>query len=413
VTSALLPARQQAVLERLYGLAPRGAQLGLERVRAASASFGHPDRRFSSLHVAGTNGKGSISAMTAAMALAGGVRVGLYTSPHLCRFAERIQIDGRPVADDALIPALEEVLDRCPELTFFETATVAAFQLFARFAVDLAVVEVGLGGRLDATNVLESPRATAIASISFDHVDRLGSTLTSIAREKAGIAKPGVPLFVGPLAREALAEVEAIALGVGAPVKRTDRDPELASFVEQHPPALEGAHQRDNARIAVALGREAGLSDRAIAEGLARVEWRGRLETIRTPSGDFLLDAAHNADGAAALAAALRARRVAPSHVALVFGSMADKDYPAMLEALAPLASHRVYVAPEGRRAADPGAMTSIASGDVATSPEHALELGRKAVGAAGLVVVTGSIFLVGAVRARLLGLPRDPAIAL
>jgi dihydrofolate synthase/folylpolyglutamate synthase len=403
----------QAVLERLYGLAARGAQLGLERVRVASALFGHPERRFASLHVAGTNGKGSVSAMTAAMALEGGVRVGLYTSPHLCRFDERIQIDGRPAPEDALVSALEEVLDRCPELTFFETATVAAFHLFARFGVELAVVEVGLGGRLDATNVLEAPRATAITSVSFDHTDRLGATLAAIAREKAGIAKPGVPLFLGPLLPEALAEVEARAAAVGAPVRRTDRDAELAAFVERHPPALEGAHQRDNAKIAVALGREAGLSERAVAEGLRRVAWSGRLESIATPAGAFLLDAAHNADGAEALAAALRARGATPDRVALVFGSMADKDYPAMLATLTPFAGYRVYVAPEGRRAADPAAMAELAPGALARDPEHALELGRKAVGVEGLVVVAGSIFLVGAVRALLLGLPRDPPIAL
>jgi dihydrofolate synthase/folylpolyglutamate synthase len=401
------------VLERLYGLAPRGAQLGLERVRAASAAFGHPEGRFASVHVAGTNGKGSVSAMTAAMAIEGGSRVGLYTSPHLCCFNERIEIDGHPAPDDVLEPALEEVLDRCPELTFFETATVAAFHLFARFGVELAVVEVGLGGRLDATNVLEAPRATAITSIGLDHTDRLGSTLASIAREKVGIAKPGVPLVVGPLLPEAFAEVAERAARVGSPIQRADRDAELAAFVEAHPPSLEGAHQRENAKIAVALGRELGLSSRAIAEGLRRVEWRGRLETLATPEGQVLLDAAHNPDGAGSLAAALRAKGALPSEVALVFGSMADKDYPAMLAALAPHAEHRVYVAPEGRRAADPAAMADIAEGALAANPAHALELGRKAVGASGLVVVTGSIFLVGATRALLLGLPRDPAIAL
>ena len=144
----------QAVLERLYALAPRGAVLGLERVRTAAARFGHPERRFASLHVAGTNGKGSVSAMTAAMAREAGVRVGLYTSPHLSRFSERIQIDGEPVAEDALAQTLDEVLRRCTDLTFFETATIAAFQLFADLGVELAVVEVGLGGRLDATNIL-------------------------------------------------------------------------------------------------------------------------------------------------------------------------------------------------------------------------------------------------------------------
>jgi dihydrofolate synthase/folylpolyglutamate synthase len=405
--------KSHAVLERLYALAPRGALLGLERVREAATQFGHPERRFSSLHVAGTNGKGSVSAMAASMGREAGLRVGLYTSPHLSRFTERIQIDGEPVSEDALVPTLDHVLDRCPELTFFETATIAAFQLFAELGVELAVVEVGLGGRLDATNVLEAPRATAITRIALDHTDRLGTTIASIAREKAGIVKPGVPVVVGALLPDALAEISAAAQIAKAPLRIVDRDLEIASFVERHPPRLDGEHQRENAKIAVVLGRLAGFSDRAIAAGLGRVVWPGRLETVHTDLGDVLLDAAHNQDGAEALAVALRSKGVAPSRVALVFGSMADKDFVSMLAALLPFAEHRVYVAPEGRRAADPAALAAFAPGAIAISAEHALLLGRKAVGPAGLVVVAGSIFLVGAVRALLLGLPRDPAIAL
>ena len=407
------PSHASAVLERLYALAPRGAVLGLERMRAASARFGHPERRFHALHVAGTNGKGSVAAMTAAMALEAGVRVGLYTSPHLCRFSERIQVDGLPVAPDALDAALADVLDRCPELTFFETATLTAFHLFALLSVELGVIEVGLGGRLDATNVIETPRATAITRISLDHTDRLGSTIGAIAREKAGIVKAGVPLVVGPLVPEAFTEVAARAEALAAPMRFSDRNAELTAFLDGHPPALEGAHQRENGKIAVLLGREAGLSDRAIAGGLRRVVWPGRLETISTNEGDVLLDAAHNPDGARALGAALEKKGILPSNVALVFGTMADKDYPTMLGSLAPLAAHRVYVAPDGRRAADPAAMVPIAPGVVAGSAQAALDLGRKAVGSAGLVVVTGSIFLVGAARALLLDLPRDPAVAL
>jgi len=403
----------RTVLERLYGLGPRGALLGLERVRAACAEFGNPERRFSSVHVAGTNGKGSVAAMLAAAAHASGLRVGLYTSPHLCCFRERIQVNGEPVGDDLLVPALEQVLDRCPELTFFETATVAAFLIFTRERAELAVLEVGLGGRLDATNVLESPRATAITRISLDHTDRLGSDLVSIAREKAGIVKPGVPVIVGPLDPAAETEVVARAEALAAPLIFTAADPELASFVERHPPSLEGAHQRENAKIAVALARSAGLSDGAIAAGLRDVKWYGRMETLRRADGDVLLDAAHNADGARALAHAFQERRLDPARVALVFGSMADKDYASMLRALGPFAAHRIYVAPEGRRAADPAAMVEILSGTVATHAVEALGLGRKAVGRSGLVVVTGSIFLVGAARAHLLNLPRDPAIAL
>jgi dihydrofolate synthase/folylpolyglutamate synthase len=365
------------------------------------------------LHVAGTNGKGSVSAMTAAMGREAGVRVGLYTSPHLSRFSERIQVDGEPVAEAALAETLDDVLRRCTELTFFETVTIAAFQLFADLGVELAVVEVGLGGRLDATNILDAPRATAITRIALDHTDRLGSTIASIAREKAGILKQGVPVVVGPLVPEALAEVSAAALSVGAPIKLAHRDPAVLALVERHPPALEGEHQRENAKIAVALGREAGWSDHAIAGGLRRVVWPGRLETLHTGAGDVLLDAAHNPDGAEALAVSLRSRGIAPSRVALVFGSMADKDYPSMLAALVPFADHRVYVAPEGRRAVDPSAIAALSPGAVATTAEEALGLGRKSVGPTGLVVVAGSIFLVGAARALLLGLPRDPAIAL
>jgi dihydrofolate synthase / folylpolyglutamate synthase len=419
VTSSLC-----AVLERLYGLAPRGALLGLERVRAACAALGHPQRTFESIHIAGTNGKGSVAAMVDAMARAAGLRSGLYTSPHLVRFAERIQIGGEPAPDDALLAALEETLDRFPELTFFETVTVAAFLTFARAKVDLAVVEVGLGGRLDATNVLAAPRATAITRIALDHTDRLGSDVASIAREKAGILKQGVPVVVGPLDPVSLAEVQAEAHRVGAPIRFSADDREIASLVERYPPSLAGRHQIDNAKIAVALARELSLPPNAVGEGLGATRWPGRLETIATPAGEVLLDAAHNPDGASALAAALahRTRDAGdkappfgrhPARTALVFGTMADKDARTMLSVLAPLAQYRIYVAPEGRRATDPAELVEHLPGAVATSIPEALDQARNAVGPEGSVLVTGSIFLVGAARAYLLGLPRDPAIAL
>jgi dihydrofolate synthase/folylpolyglutamate synthase len=218
---------------------------------------------------------------------------------------------------------------------------------------------------------------------------------------------------LGPLDAGPLAEVLAIAATRGAPVVATSQDTELAAFVASHPPALGGAHQVDNAKIAVAMARRAELSDSAIAEGLRLVRWPGRLETVHTPLGEVLLDAAHNPDGALALAAALRARGRDPQGVALVFGALGDKDYAGMLGLLAPHAAHRVYVAPEGRRPAELAALMALAEGGAASSVPEALGRGRKAVGARGLVVVTGSIFLVGAARAHLLGLPRDPAIAL
>ena len=351
--------------------------------------------------------------MVEAMARAAGVRTGLYTSPHLMRFAERIQIGGQSPGDEHLQSALDEVMDGFPELTFFETATVAAFIVFARTRVELALVEVGLGGRLDATNVLDAPLATAITRIALDHTDRLGSDLASIAREKAGILKRTVPVVVGPLDPISFAIVRAEADRVGAPLRLTADDGEIASFVEQHPPGLAGRHQIENAKIAVALAREIALPARAVAAGLSTVTWPGRLESIVTSVGEVLLDAAHNPDGASALAAALASQARDPARVALVFGAMADKDAPAMLAVLAPYARHRFYVAPEGRRATDPAQLAFLLPGVVAPGVPEALEQARAAVGTGGSVLVTGSIFLAGAARAYLLGLPRDPAIAL
>jgi len=351
--------------------------------------------------------------MLAAMTDAAGFRTGLYTSPHLCRFNERIQLNGEPVPNQLLFPALAEVMNRCPELTFFETATVAAFVIFAKLGVQLAIVEVGLGGRLDATNVLEAPRATAITSIGLDHTDRLGADIASIAREKVGIVKPGVPVVLGRLPPLALSEISSRAREVGAPIIETVGDPDLDAFVDLHPTALPGAHQKDNSRVAVALARAVGLRSRDIATGLRLARWPGRLETVRTAEGDVVLDAAHNPDGALAVAAWLEAKHLPPASVALVFGAMADKDYTAMLAALGPHAQHRFYVAPDGRKAADPAALACLLPGEIADDAAQALVLGRKAVGPDGLVLVTGSIFLAGAARALLLGLERDPAVAL
>ncbi|MET0593440.1 MAG: folylpolyglutamate synthase/dihydrofolate synthase family protein [Polyangiaceae bacterium] len=403
----------RAVLERIYRLAPRGALLGLERVQAACATWGHPEQRFSAVHIAGTNGKGSVAAMTESIVRASGRRTGLYTSPHLARFAERIQIDGEPVSDELLTATLEEALDRFPELTFFETATVTAFSIFARANVDLAIVEVGLGGRLDATNVLKAPLVTAITRIALDHTDWLGPDLTSIAREKAGILKRGVTAVLGPLDPESRAEIEICAARVGAPLRPTADDARLAAFVAAHPPGLAGRHQADNAKIAVALAEELEISPGAIARGLAAARWPGRLETLSTQSGEVLLDAAHNPDGALALAEALATRGRDRTEVALVFGAMADKDAVAMLDLLAPHAAHRIYVVPEGRRATDPATLAARAPGHIAASVPDALSRARSGVGPRGLVVVAGSIFLVGAARAELLGLVRDPVVAL
>jgi dihydrofolate synthase/folylpolyglutamate synthase len=378
-------------------------RLGLGPMREACARSGDPQRAFAAVHVAGTNGKGSVSAMVESIARASGLRTGLYTSPHLCRFAERIRIDGEPIADDALAATLGRVLDVESELSFFEAATLTALQAFRDAAVDLAVVEVGIGGRLDATNVLPAPRAAAITRIALDHVDRLGPTLVAIAREKAGIAKPGLDIVLGPMAPDVRAAIDEVAQAHGATTTAID---DAAPALAVGAVGLPGEHQRNNARVAAILGARIGASPEAIARGIAEVRWPARLERI----GRHLLDAAHNPDGAASLARYVTALGVPTERTTLIFGALADKDWRGTLDALAPLAEARVYVEPGmgGRAVASPATLAAVHPGVVAASVDEALRLGR-----GELVIVAGSIGLVGEVRARLLSLPCDPPVAL
>jgi len=383
-------------------------RLGLDAMREACARAGHPERSFAALHVAGTNGKGSVCAMVESIARAHGLRTGLYTSPHLCRFAERIRLDGEPIDDDSLASLLERALDSGPDLSFFETATLAAFLAFRDARVDLAILEVGIGGRLDATNVIPCPRAAAITRIALDHTDRLGNTLEEIAREKAGIAKPGLDLVVGPVSPVVRAAIDEVARSHGATT--TSVEPESAGpgpKTQTWETRLAGAHQVENARVAAALGARIGASPMAIAKGLATARWPGRLERI----GDFLLDGAHNPDGADALARHLRSLAVPPERVALVFGTLGDKDWAAMLDILAPLAGARFYVGPAASRpGVDPRAMSSRHTGTVLDSVEEAVARARRGP---ALCVICGSLVVVGQARAVLLGLPRDPPVAL
>lgn len=396
-------------LGALYARIPLGMKLGLEPMQAACAALGHPERAFDAVHIAGTNGKGSTAAMTEAIARALGLRTGLYTSPHLVRFGERIRIDGVPLEDAALASVLDEALVRAPELSFFETATLAAFVAFRAAKVDLAILEVGIGGRLDATNVIPPPRVAAVTSIGFDHTDRLGHTLTQIAREKAGILKAGVHAFHGDMPDEARCALLDVAREVGAEIA-----PAPARDVR---PGLAGAHQISNARVAYALGRALGASDASSAEAIAAATWPGRLERIETERGPVLLDAAHNADGAAALARHLREHGPGASKTALVFGALADKDWCTSLDHLAPLADQRLYVravdeAPSfPRHVVAPEDFAGRHSGVVCASLGDALT--RAAATGAALVVVTGSIYLVGHARSVLLGLAPDPPVAL
>ncbi len=390
-------------IERLYARAPLGMRMGLAPMQQACAAEDHPERAFAAVHVAGTNGKGSVSAMLERIARESGMRTGLYTSPHLCRFAERIRVNGAPIDDAALGEHLARALAH-ESLSFFETATLAAFLALRAARVDLAVIEVGLGGRLDATNVLAKPKAAAVTRIALDHTELLGDTLEAIAKEKAAIAKPGLDLVIGPCSASVRAAIDETAHALSATTSSADDDEDAARFMQNATIGLAGAHQRDNARIAYVLGRRIGASHEACARGIANVEWPGRLETI----GTVTLDAAHNPDGARALAAHLASRD--PRGTALVFGTLADKAWPEMIDALAPRAAHRFYVSPKGRAATDPNAIAARRPGRVAGSVAEAYELARKC---ARHVVACGSINVVGELRALLLDLPRDPPIAL
>jgi dihydrofolate synthase/folylpolyglutamate synthase len=387
-------------LEDLYRRIPLGMRLGLEPMRDACARMGHPERSFTAVHIAGTNGKGSVCAMVESIARARGLRTGLYTSPHLCRFAERIRIDGEPISDPQLADLLARALHDAPDLSFFEAATLTAFLAFRQAAVDVGILEVGMGGRLDATNVLPKVTAAAITRIALDHADRLGPTLVDIAREKAGIAKPGLDLVLGPMDPDVRRAIDEVAREHGATTSSID-DVRAPSRI-----ALEGEHQVDNARIATVLGRRLGASPDAIATGMAVVRWPGRLERI----GPHLLDCAHNPDGARALARYVRTLGVRPQRAKLVFGALTDKDWRGMLSELAPLAASRVFLAPRAgaRAAVDPRAMTALWEGETAVSLEAALE-----PGGAEVVIVAGSILLVGQARAALLGIALDPPVAL
>jgi dihydrofolate synthase / folylpolyglutamate synthase len=430
-------------LAELYARVPRGMELGLDKMLAACRRFDHPERKFKAIHVAGTNGKGSVCAMVEAIARAAGSdeaiaevvarvgedqlvatwrtdvarhrkRTGLYTSPHLAKFSERIRIDGEPISDEDLERILSDVLKRAPELSFFEAATMTAFVAFAEANVDIAIIEVGIGGRLDATNVIPSPLVTAITRIAFDHMDKLGSSLREIAVEKAGIAKHGVPLILGPIEGEALKAIEEVAAKVGAPITHA-RGSAMVGRTN-----LRGAHQDENLNVAIGISFALGWQRQDILNNaIQSVSWPGRLERIETKEGLVLLDAAHNPDGAAALARYLREPKsdgmvfFAKDRVALVFGTLADKAWPEMIDLLAPLANHRVYTTPKGRAPTPPETIASRFAGKTAADPIEALAIARELVGSKGLVVVAGSIFLVGELRSHLLGLPRDPVVAL
>jgi dihydrofolate synthase/folylpolyglutamate synthase len=415
--------RAEAIVERLHALHPKLIDLSLGRMHRALAALGHPERRLPPvLHVAGTNGKGSTCAFLRAIAEAAGLRVHVYTSPHLVRFHERIRLAGRLVDDAALTAALEEAeaANGGEPITVFEITTAAAFLLFSRVPADLLVLEVGLGGRLDATNVVERPAATAIASISMDHMEFLGDTLGAIAFEKAGIIRPGVPCATGAQAPEALAAITRVAAERGAPLLARGREwrsewradglhyADARGTLDLPPPGLPGPHQADNAGIAIAALRAWNppwLSDLAIARGIAAAEWPARLQRLRgalaarLPAGfELWLDGGHNAGAGVALAAHCATWRDKPLH--LVVGMKKGKASADFLRPLIPFAATLTAVAEPGQHLAMSVEDIVAASGGVARpGPDVAGALARIGRdGPPGRVLVCGSLYLAGEV---------------
>lgn len=367
-------------------------RLGTRAMRAACARAGDPQDALRVVHVAGTNGKGSVSAMVEAAGRAAGLRTGLYTSPHLCRFAERIRVDGEPEGDDALASYLGRALAEA-ELSFFEVATLAALLAFRDRGVELAVLEVGIGGRLDATNVVARPAASAITRVALDHTDKLGRTTREIAWEKAHVAKPGAPLVLGPLDPDALGAARRVAEERGARVVLAMDDGDAARFAAAASLALAGDFQRDNARVAHVLCAAAGLPRDASERGIAAATWPGRLEAIDTAEGRWLLDGAHNPDGAAVLAHHARHCGIRPH---LVFGAMKDKDLAGMAQELRRMDPLSVTLVQGGNeRYAEAAALRAAWGGGLAVLdvPAAAARLRQPEQGPR---LVTGSLYLIG-----------------
>ncbi len=418
------------ISERLRARHPQKIDLSLDRMRTLCAVLGEPQHRLPPVvHVAGTNGKGSTAAFIRAMAEAAGLRVHAYSSPHLVRFNERIRLAGELISDEALNTILDRIeAVRGVEATVFESTTAAAFLAMAGRPADLAIIEVGLGGTLDATNVIERPLLSVITPVDLDHAEFLGTDLATIAGEKAGILKAGARGIVARQSEAAMAAIAASAARATAPltVMGTDFDAwaerggmvfqDLERFLDLPAPALFGAHQVDNAGLAVAVALELDLPETAIAEGLKTARWPARMQrltagpygaTARAGEAELWLDGGHNPHAGRALARTLEDRqRAAPRPLALIVGMLANKDAGGFFEALKETGAQVFTVGFEGA-AAEPEALAAVArgrglgamaAGSVAEALDRALAFG------AGRVVICGSLYLAGEV----LGVNRD-----
>lgn len=430
-----MPDPYTTTLDFLYGLQRHGINLGLATIRVLLDRTGAPEQVYPSLHIGGTNGKGSTAAMAAAMLQAAGYRVGLYTSPHLLDFRERIQVNGVAIAEDQVVAwtdRLRRAAGSSLAPTFFEFTTAMAFHHFAAEQVDMAVLEVGMGGRFDATNVVV-PAVSAITNIARDHEQYLGYDLAAIASEKAGIIKHGVPLVLGELGPEAASVIQHFAAQRRAPCHalgthfryRTEDSGQFAFLGAQRVIGglhcgLAGEHQLANAACAVemvTLMAEVGLEvpESAIRQGLSQVRWEGRLEIAETRP-ILLLDGAHNPAAARVVASYLgRFRRAQPAaRVIATIGMMRDKDRTGFFQEVAPLCDEFIMTEPRLPRAATVDELAASLKRPEAVMhrvpfPADALARARRLAAPEDLICVTGSLMLVGEVKALLRGCGLSP----
>ncbi len=433
----LAPVISGDIVDRLTAHHPKMIDLSLGRIERLLAALDHPERRMpGSVHVAGTNGKGSVVAYLRAFFEAAGLKVHAYTSPHLVKFNERIRVAGELIDDDMLLSLLDEceAVNGAEPITFFEITTALAMEAFARVPADIVLLETGLGGRLDATNVLERPLLSAITPVSADHAKFLGDTIAQIAGEKAGIFKPGVTAVLGPQPTAAADVFAAQAIALGAPLKRAGHEWNIArngagmvwrggtTRLELPLPALEGAHQIVNAGIAIACAEELSrhpdcafeLSADAIARGLQSVEWPARLQRLdcgplagMLPQGDgweLWLDGGHNPAAGMALAGMAETWADKPLH--LVLGMLQSKDPGRFLEPLAPVIDSVHGIPIPGDKSCFKGAdIAAIAAGlGIASAPgahvADAVAQLLKANNRAARILICGSLHLAGAVLA-------------
>ena len=422
------------IIEYLYALQKHGIKLALGNSYRLMELMDNPEWKFRTVHVAGTNGKGSTSVYIAGMLMSAGFRVGLYTSPHLVSFTERIRINGTPIAEARVVDLAQRVRDAYRRLpanegsgemspTFFEVTTAMAFTCFAEEGIDIAVVEVGMGGRFDSTNVIR-PLVSVITNIDLEHTEFLGGTLEEIAGEKAGIVKTGIPLVMGVTQPEAISVIETAAAAQQAQVFRLGKDfsAEYAGMgseqifnyhgMRAHYSGLRlqmlGRYQIDNACLALAAVeclKDAGIKipENAVRHGLERARWEGRMERmVQRP--DIFLDGAHNPASAKKLAVLIKDMMPAYRRLILIIGILGDKDYRGIIGELAPLADRVVVTKPEYSRALDVKVLAAEigrlhAKVSTAETVVEALSRARDVASVDDLILVTGSLYVVGDAR--------------